>query len=237
MGTITQLHTHHYRNAPYGGWKRPIPADCSLEQVDWNGFQGEAPKHDFDPNRVINWRFFWEYSGGNMFENMVHQVGFWYRLLDLKVPNAVTMTGANLLSPDMQPPDTMDVSMQQENRLVFTWNSMFGNNYFGEGDDFLFGDKGTIHRNERDVVTYAPQGRQRANMAAPTTSAAAPDIVGGSDATNLHMQNFFDCVRSRKEPNCPLEIGFRSAVACQMAVKSYREARTVRWDEKAEDIV
>jgi hypothetical protein len=51
------------------------------------------------------------------------------------------------------------------------------------------------------------------------------------------MQNFFDCVRSRKEPTCPFEIGFRAAIACQMAIRSYREGRTVKWDEKREEIV
>jgi len=64
MGTITQLHTHHYRNAPYGGWKLPIPADCDAQHVDWKTFQGEAAPHDFDPSRYMNWRFYWDYSGG-----------------------------------------------------------------------------------------------------------------------------------------------------------------------------
>ncbi len=237
MGTITALHTHHYRNAPYGGWKRPIPADCTPEQVDWTAFQGEAEKRPFDPNRVINWRFYWEYSGGNVYENMVHQVGFWDKVLDLKIPTTVTMTGANYLSPEMQVPDTMDVSMQQGGKLLFTWNSMFGNNYFGEGDDLLLGNKGTIHRDEADVVNYKPQGRGAPTSKGAGAAAKAPDIVGGSDATILHMQNFFDCVRSRKEPNCPLEIGFRSAVTCRMAITSYRQGRTVRWDEKTEEIV
>jgi hypothetical protein len=44
-------------------------------------------------------------------------------------------------------------------------------------------------------------------------------------------------VRSRQEPNCPFEIGFRSAIACQMAITSYRQGRTVRWDEQREEIV
>jgi hypothetical protein len=39
---------------------------------------------------------------------MVHQVGFWYKVLDLQIPLSVTMTGANFLSPKMEPPDTMD---------------------------------------------------------------------------------------------------------------------------------
>ncbi len=240
MGTITALHTHHYRNAPYGGWKRAIPADCDTQHVDWSSFLGEARKLLYDPNRVINWRFYWDYSGGNVFENMVHQVGFWYKLLDLGIPPSVTMTGGNFLSPEMEVPDTMDVSMVQAEKLLFTWNSMFGNNYFGEGDDLVLGNKGTILRDERDQVRYRPQGRGAAAGApgeAGGASSMTPDIVGGSDSTLQHMQNFFDCVRSRKEPNCPFEIGFRSAIACQMAIASYRRGQTVRWDEEREEIL
>ena len=170
-----------------------------------------------------------------MFENMVHQVGFWYKLLRLKIPSSVTMTGGNYLSPEMEVPDTMDVSMNQSENILFTWNSMFGNNYFGEGDDLVLGNKGTIHRSERGEVRYFPQGARSREKEA--SSGKPPDIVGGSDDTDLHMRNFLDCVRSRKEPNCPLEIGFRSAIACQMAVASYRQGRTVRWDEKREEIV
>ena len=65
----------------------------------------------------------------------------------------------------------------------------------------------------------------------------APDIVGRNDGTDVHFQNFFDCVRSRKEPNCPFDLGFRSAIAAQMANRSYREGRTVRWDAEREEIV
>ena len=49
----------------------------------------------------MNWRFYWDYSGGNVFENIIHQVGFWYGALGWNVPEAVTMTGANDLSPQM----------------------------------------------------------------------------------------------------------------------------------------
>jgi predicted dehydrogenase len=240
MGVITAIHTHHYRNAPYGGWKRTIPADCDPQHFDWAAFQGEARQHPFDANRAINWRFYWDYSGGNVFENMIHQVGFWYKLMNLKIPSSVTMTGGNYLSPEMEVPDTMDVSMIQSEKLLFTWNSMFGNDYYGEGDDLVFGNKGTLHRNPEDQVRYEPQGRRTQTVKpseAAGTSVKGPDIVGGSDSTDLHMQNFFDCVRSRKEPNCPFEIGFRSAIACQMAVASYRLGRSVRWDEQREEIV
>jgi predicted dehydrogenase len=236
LGVITAIHTHHYRNEPYGGWMRQIPPDCDTRHLDWKAFEGEATPHPFDPQRYINWRFFWDYSGGNVFENMVHQVGFWHKVLGLKIPRSVTMTGANYLSPKMQVPDTMNVTMDQPEKIFFTWNSMFGNNFYGEGGDLVLGNKGTIVCQELDQVRYLSQGG-RGSEFAEKSSAAQPDIVGGGDTTVAHMENFFDCVRSRKEPNCAFEIGFRSAIACQMAITSYRRGRTVHWDEKREEIV
>lgn len=243
MGTLTAIHSHMYRNAPYGGWRTPIPADCDLQHVvDWNAFQGEAAPHDFTPDRFIHWRFYWSYSGGNIFENMVHQVGFWYKALDLQIPKSVSMTGGNFLSPDMEVPDTMNVSMEQPENLLFTWNSGFGNRHYNI-DEQALGTRGTVARNDQDV-RYLPEvpRRRLGQAAAPAeeakpSAAAAPDIVGVTDETKLHMQNFLDCVRSRKQPNCPLEIGFRAAVACRMALESYRQRRAVSWDLAKEEIV
>ncbi|PYV25557.1 MAG: gfo/Idh/MocA family oxidoreductase [Acidobacteria bacterium] len=235
LGAITAIHSHMYRNAPYGGWLRSIPPDCDSQHVDWKAFQGEAKPHPFDPNRFINWRFYWDYSGGNVFENMVHQVGFWYKVLDLKIPRRVTMSGGNYLSPKMQVPDTMDVSMDQPENLLFTWSSGFYNHHYPEGDEFVLGVKGTVIRADEDV-RYVPEGAREAAAESPKPSSGRPDIVGSSQETG-HMRNFIDCVRSRKEPNCPFEIGFRSAIACQMAIASLRQGRTVRWDSKREEIV
>ena len=51
------------------------------------------------------------------------------------------------------------------------------------------------------------------------------------------MQNFFDCVRSRQATNCPFETGFRAAIACQMAIASYRRQSPVHWDPATEEII
>ena len=234
MGTITALQAHHYRNARHGGWLREIPADCDARHIDWPAFEGEAKHYPFDPQRYMNWRFYWDYSGGNVFENMVHQVGFWYRAFDWKIPESVTMTGANFLSPKMAVPDTMNVSMMQPEKVLFVWSSMFGNSFYTETQDYLFGTKGTIVHNQTDKVFYLPQD---AKLTAKEAEQVAPSSESYREVTDQHMQNFFDCMRSRKQPNCPFEIGFRSAIACRMALTSYREHRTVRWDPKAEEIV
>jgi predicted dehydrogenase len=239
MGKITAIRSYMYRNSPCGGWKRQIPDDCNPQHVDWTAFAGETALHPFDPNRVINWRFYWDYSGGNVFENMVHQVGFWFKAMDLQIPERVTMSGGNYFSPEMQVPDTMDVSMALPENILFTWNSGFGSSYYGD-DEFVLGTEGTVARNgDTEAVTYIPSKSRHDAEAARASSqgASAADIVGGGDETDLHMQNFMDCVRSRKEPDCPFEIGFRSAIACQMAVASYRQGREVRWDVETEQIV
>ena len=87
MGTVTLIQSHHFRNRPYGGWLRQVPADCNPEHVDWAAFQGEARSVPFDPQRYINWRFYWDYSGGDVFENMVHTLAFWFGALDLSIPH------------------------------------------------------------------------------------------------------------------------------------------------------
>jgi hypothetical protein len=117
---------------------------------------------------------------------------------------------------------------------------MFGNNYYGEdGSDLVLGKKGTLLRVVENV-TYLPQGHDPDAEKNQTGAQVGgePNIVGSDEAdTETHMRNFFDCVRSRKEPNCPFELGFRSAIACQMAVASLRQKRTVQWDTEREEIV
>ncbi len=107
-----------FRNAPCGGWLREIPADCDPNHVDWPAFQGEAKHVPFDPQRYINWRFYWDYSGGNVFENMVHTLGFWFGALGLSIPDTVTMTGANYLAPRVQVPDTFQVALSHPEKLL-----------------------------------------------------------------------------------------------------------------------
>jgi predicted dehydrogenase len=237
MGTITAIQAHHYRNAPYGGWLRQIPADCDEQHVDWAAFQGEVRPCAFDPQRYMNWRFYWDYSGGNVFENMVHQLGFWFEVAGLTIPESVTMAGANYHSPKMEVPDTMTVSMNHREKVLFTWNSMFSNGYYGETHDYLFGTNGTVMHDESDVVLYLPKGKRAADETEAAANSSAKANTGYSDSTVQHMQNFFDCVRDRKQTVCPFELGFRTAIACQMAIRSYRQQRTVHWDPNAEDIV
>ena len=228
LGKVTAVHMHMYRNTPHGKpqWSRPLYPDMTSENILWDSFQGDAAKHPFDPNRYINWRFFWDYSGGNVYENMCHQVSFWYKALDLAIPKTVTMNGGIYLWKDgREVPDTMNVTMEQPEEMLISWDSGFGNNALGVSEDVL-GTDGTISKGHQ--IRYAPQKVNRPD---------GTEMVGNTTASPIaHMENFFDCIRSGKPTNCPFELGYRVSIACRMAVDSYRKGRTMQWDSVKEEI-
>jgi len=228
MGKITAIHMTMYRNTPHGKpqWSRPIYPDMNPDNVLWKKFLGETRDVPFDANRYINWRFFWEYSGGNVYENMCHQVSFWQKALNLQVPKAVTMTGGIYLWKDgREVPDTMCVAIEQPEEMLISWNSGFGNDKLGANEDVL-GDEGTIQKGNQ--IRYTPQ---RVNI-----KDRGEKLGTATAVPNAHMQNFFDCIRNGGEPNCPFDLGFRTSIACRMAVESYRQQRTVRWDPVKEEL-
>jgi len=231
VGKVTSIEAHMYRNTPHGKpqWARQMYPDMTEENIVWKSFLGEAPERPFDANRYINWRFFWDYSGGNVYENMCHQVAFWYKVMGLRIPRQVTMTGGLYLWKDgREVPDTMNVSLVQDEEMLFNWTSGFGNDKLGVVEEVL-GDNGTISHTPQSI-RYTPQkvNRKEANEMMGTTR----------NERAAHMQNFIDCVRDpNRQPNCPFDLGYRVAIACRMAVESYRQGRTVRWDAATEEIV
>ncbi len=230
MGKITALHMHMYRNTPHGKpqWTREIYPDMTPEHIIWKAFLGDSPQREFDANRYRNWRFYWDYSGGNIYENMCHQIAFWYKVMNLQIPKAATMTGGVYLWKDgREVPDTMNVSLEHPEEMLITWDSGFGNSELGFSEDAL-GTDGTISKT-MSSIKYLPQ---RENQPKGT------ERVGETkSAPHAHMQNFLDCIRSGQTPTCPFELGFRVSIACRMTVESYRQGRTVKWDPVREELV
>jgi predicted dehydrogenase len=231
MGRITAIQMDHFRNTPVGKphWSRAarITPEVSAQNVDWRAFLGEAPAREFDARRLVNWRLYADYSGGSVQENMCQQLCFWYKALNLQIPRAATMTGGVFLWKDgREVPDTMTVALEQPEDILISWNSGFGNNQPGIGEDVL-GDHGSISRSNQ--IRYAPQKINRPEGNEMTGRATS--------APHAHMQNFFDAIRGVAQPNCPLDLGYRVSIACRMALESHRLSRTVSWDAIKEEIV
>jgi predicted dehydrogenase len=231
VGRITALSMRMYRNTPHGKpqWSRPIYPDMTPANIHWEAFLGEdeAPARAFDANRYVNWRFFDDYSGGNVHENMCHQLAFWYKALNLGPPASATMTGGIFLWKDgREVPDTMSVALRQPEEMLITWESGFGNNQPGVTEEAL-GTDGAIQRGQH--IRYLPQKVNRPQGVEETGRTPTPP--------HAHMRDFLDSIRLGREPACPFDLGWRVSIACRMAVESYRAGRTVHWDAENEKIV
>jgi predicted dehydrogenase len=228
VGKVTQVQSWMSRNTRHGQgqWVREVPSDCTPQNVNWDAFLNGRPERKFDPYKFINWRLFWEFSGGNVTENMVHQMAWIMSALDLPLPTAAYMSGGVFSEKDgREVPDTIAVTVDFPETTV-TWQSTFSNSRYGLGEHIL-GSDGTIEHiagatdmvsgRSEEITRYLPEKLNRPSGAAIT----------GETKDQNHMANWIDCVRSRKTPNAPVEIGYRSAVAAHMANMAYREKKRV----------
>jgi predicted dehydrogenase len=229
VGKVAQVESWMSRNSPHGKgqWVRPVPSDCTAANVNWSGFLNGRVDRPFDAYKFINWRLFWEFSGGNVTENMIHQIAWIMTALDLPVPSAAYMSGGVFSEKDgREVPDTIAVTLDFPDDTVVTWQSTFSNRRYGLGERLL-GSDGTVEHvaGATDMVSgkseestrYYPEEVNRRNTA--TLTGESPD--------QNHMGNWIDCIRTRKTPNAPVDIGYRSAIAAHMANLAYRQKQRV----------
>jgi predicted dehydrogenase len=233
VGKVTQVESWMSRNTPHGKgqWVRPVPGDCTAQNVDWKAFLNGRPDAPFDAYKFLNWRLYWMFSGGNVTENMIHQMAWIMSALDLPLPTAAYMSGGVFSEKDgRQVPDTISVTVDFPNDVVVAFQSTFSNQRYGLGQRIL-GSDGTIEyvAGANDMVTggseeqvnYYPEKINRPNGAT---------IKGDSPSQN-HIANWIDCMRTRKTPNAPVELGYRSAVVAHMSNLSYRHKRRLTFEE------
>lgn len=232
LGKVTAVQAWKSRKIT---WLRPVPPDVQPEHVRWEAFLGPAPVRPFDPSRFINWKLYWDYAGGIVTELMVHQVAFILRALNLPIPETVYASGGIYVWRDgREVPDTVSAIMDfPAQGVTVSWTGTLANPFHGIGERYL-GTDGTIERllgatnpmtgKGEDSLWYYPNRSD--GLKQPGTT---PDVN--------HVRNFIECVRSRRTPNAPVEIGYRSAVTVHMVNLSYRLGRRVHWDPLREEAI
>jgi predicted dehydrogenase len=238
------------RGAQAGTGPQPVP-----EGFNWEMFQGPAKRKPFEPGRR-NWRGWYDYGGGNLTDWGVHLTDImnWFMKTDGKAP-LLTSASAQYVRIPRNPervPDTYSVTWQYENFVATLSNAMIPGiedprDLYG---NFFFGDKGVllVNRIGYEVKPYIPTPPR---TAAPNPNAPPPvppieakkfkDPSGMSEiaessfgsATHRHVRNFLDCVKSRQQPVCNIEVGFYSTLPTLLAIVSVKEGRSVKWDGKS----
>ncbi len=232
LGDVHRIHAGFQRNI-YPGLK---PAEFDAAKLDWDFWLGPAPKVAFDPFRAIyNFRWFWDYSGGQMTNWGAHHLDIARWILNADAPTTVSGTGGRYsLTDGGETPDLQQVSYQFP-KAVVTWTASEASEGKGVTLD-ICGTKGTMTllRNGYKVVPeqwpVSPGSKER------KPAMKAIEVKGG-DLDHQHARNFLDCVKSRKRPNADIEEGHRSAVMAHLGNISTRLGRTLTWDPVNEKVV
>ena len=261
IGDLNLVEATLGRNDPTGAWEYPIPSDLSPETLDWDTWQGTAPKKAFDPYAFARWRCWKEYGTGVAGDLLVHLISGMQFVLGInEVPKRVSAFGGIYRWKDgRNMPDVHPALYEYGNIPVYMRLSLGCES--AEVTRFQ-GSKGMIELREFSV-TYIPQAGidlspsyYSASFPAAMRDAyvkqwheehdpapgkePAPETVtyNGNDYDDLrpHLWKFFESVRSRKPLVQDTVFGHHAALGCHLANESYFRKAPVYWDEASETI-
>jgi predicted dehydrogenase len=229
-GGIGQLRRINvWGNFNYGIGQPKVPDSPVPKGVDFDMWLGPAPQRSFNSARFHgSWRMFWDYGGGLVTDWGVH-------LLDMALwatntttlPLSVAATGGNFAFADHahETFDTMDAVFQMKDHVIRwehnaglqqgPYGRLYGLAFVGN-DATLVADRGGY-----ELFPETDNGKYKV-PAIPKQS--------GSESHELHMKNFIECVRSRKDPACPIEAGRLVAAYAHMANIALRTKSSLVWD-------
>lgn len=238
IGQVTQVRAFWYRNSKdnHPQWRYPIPPDASQTNIDWREFLGTAPYHPFDLHRYFQWRCYWDYSNGIASDLMVHQVDATMMVLGAPMPRTVVALGANYrwgnrLDPTRETSDTWNTIIEYPT-FHLNYSSCFSNEHYMYGEQIL-GSDGTIELEEARVLRVFPESE----MVRMRDDVPEIEVMTEKDAYTAHFDNFFECCRTRKKPNCSEVEGFQGAAIAHMAVAAFKGAKRFHWDEERQAVV
>ena len=227
LGRIVQVDAQIHYTA---GIRDTTPQDPPAS-LDWDLWCGPAPKLPYSPQvGHFAWRLEKTTGHGHLVDWGIHLIDAIRTILGETTPHAVQASGGIYYFKDkITTPDILTVQFDFDTCPVFWKHRIWGaQEHTPEVSNgiFLYGEDGTIFvTDNRWVVIPKDKNKERIEHKA------------GADMAAAQMAEFLDAVRSRKQPGCMIEDGYRSTAAVKLAMIAYEVGRKIVWDAKAEQIV
>ncbi len=197
--------------------------------LDWEQWQGPAPRRSFDANRFRQWRFYSDYAGGILADQGAHVFDGIHMLMGAGYPLAVNASAGKPHKPGVDQPESVVAIAEYAEDFIGVFSINYAAMQYKTRNDQLNQLDGDMARMDigREELKIFPQGAEEQ----PSFTARSPR--GFAYATDLHVQNFLDCVRTRHEPAAPMHLAFQAALVVQLANRSLRQNRRLRWNAAA----
>lgn len=191
----------------------PLPG-----KLDWKRFLGPAKDRELEPMRFRSWRYFWDYSGGNMTDQGTHLMDVVQWFTNSGPVKSAVCYGQRAKNTGSEVPDVFCAVFEYE-KLMATWTLNYCNSYDNDWSIQFQGDEATMIINNAGFRIWKEPWLKNPE---PVQAMAAPIPI------ETHIQNFLDCVKSRKEPNAPVEVGASAVSAPHLANLAFHQQRQVR---------
>ena len=227
LGQITFVQTYWYQHATAGNY-----APVLMDKLDWKRWLGSAADRPFALERFYQWRHFWDYGGGCITDLMTHWIDVVHWYMNVDAPATAVATGRNYNIKIWEAPDTVNATLEFPGPFMAAHLGTYVSRVDDGGLEFR-GERGTLKIDRARLAFYRDDAAYAAGTLTPE-----PDIYvrSSGDGTLTHLQNWLDCIRSRKQPNAPIRAGHYAARTSHIVNAALRGGRPVKWNAATSEI-
>ena len=218
LGRVAQVRTYWWQNYRRDWVKKPI----DQQALDWKLWLGSAPDQAYTQEKLLHWRWFWNFGGGAMTDLFTHWIDIVHWAMKADQPQHAQMLADKYIFDEWDCPDTIQAAFRYPGFDV-VYEGMMASSIDDGGIEFR-GTDATLKINRAGFTLYREGAPRDEN---PVLSARSY-----RDGTIDHMENFFNCIKSRKEPNAPVETGVAAARAGHIGNLAYSHGGQVAWPMK-----
>lgn len=233
IGDVTLARTWWHGNS----WhlrKAPDTMQTKPADLDWTKFVGPIKWRDYDPQQYWNWRAYLDYGGGQVTDLFTHWIDVVHMFTGKDIPFSASAAGGVYHYKDGRTaPDTINVLLQYPGDKPFTatFEATLVPGITGAAIE-MCGTNGRLWIDRSRYEYYPVHAKE------PSEVVEAEVMPGKGDSlTQSHVDNFVECVKSRRLPNGDVLIGHRSAQASHLGNISYEQRRRIDFDTTREEIL
>ena len=233
--------THAVMLQPGGYNQAPQPDSAPPPELNWEMWQGPAPRRPYSTMRR-RWRAFYAYGGGLVTDWGVHlsDIAMLAMSSDTKGP-LLSSASAQYVAAQRdleQVPDTFSCTWQYDGFVMTFTNVVPPNPAYSMQGNWFYGNRGILHVNRSGYRIFPTPVRTMPGAPPPPPPIDSMTVDVKEDYENdpdtvAHARNFLDCVRSRQRSISDIEIGFNSTLPCLLGLLAIQQGRTIAWDGKS----